>query len=61
MRWRGVRDDEASVCTKHNEEGVYEVRLGRLGEVGCEKNVYRGDERRGGMGVGEGYKVRGGG
>ncbi|KAG5518396.1 hypothetical protein PMAC_001881 [Pneumocystis sp. 'macacae'] len=50
MRWRGVRDDEASVCTKQ---------LGRVGEVGCEKNVYRGDEsvhQKGGMGVGEGYK-----
>ncbi|KAG5518614.1 hypothetical protein PMAC_002582 [Pneumocystis sp. 'macacae'] len=35
MRWRGVRDDEASVCTKQ---------LGRVGEVGCEKNVYRADE-----------------
>ncbi|KAG5518820.1 hypothetical protein PMAC_002350, partial [Pneumocystis sp. 'macacae'] len=34
-RWRGVRDDEVSVCTKQ---------LGRVGEVGCEKNVYRTDE-----------------
>ncbi|KAG5513449.1 hypothetical protein PMAC_001513 [Pneumocystis sp. 'macacae'] len=34
-RIEGVRDDEASVCTKQ---------LGRVGEVGCEKNVYRGDE-----------------
>ncbi|KAG5518008.1 hypothetical protein PMAC_000463 [Pneumocystis sp. 'macacae'] len=54
MRWRGVRDDEASVCTKQG--------------VGCEKNVYganklvavrregRGGGERGRGGEVEGYK-----
>ncbi|KAG5518213.1 hypothetical protein PMAC_003399 [Pneumocystis sp. 'macacae'] len=32
-----------SVCTKSNEE-VYTRHRGRVGEVGCEKNVYRVDE-----------------
>ncbi|KAG5518211.1 hypothetical protein PMAC_003397 [Pneumocystis sp. 'macacae'] len=32
------------VCTKQRDECVHQAEQGKEGEVGCEKNVYRGDE-----------------